>query len=68
VGTPEALFIAEHLERLSQLVRWTAATTPAEHADRMEIWDAEVRAKWFDNGYEEGLLAARAELRPYRPE
>src|SRR5690242_20085577 len=65
-GAAEAAFIAEHLERLAQLVRWTGATTPEEHTDRMEVWDAEVRAKWFDQGFEEGMGAARRELAPYR--
>jgi hypothetical protein len=67
-GTPGAALVAEHLERLAQLIRWTGATTPAEHEDRMEAWDDELRAKWFDRGYAEGIEAARRELAPYRPE
>ena len=67
-GTPEAAFIAEHLERLGQLIRWTGAATPAEHNDRMEIWDEEIRAQHYDRGYSDGVAAARRELSPFRPE
>ena len=67
-GTAAALFIAEYLERLGQLIRWTGASTPAEHIDRMELWDAEIRAQHYDRGYSEGYAAARRELAPYRPE
>jgi hypothetical protein len=54
-------FIAEHLERLAQLVRWTGATTPADHNDRMEVWDDEISTRHYDRGYEDGLEAARRE-------
>jgi hypothetical protein len=54
-------FLADHLDRLAQLVRWTGALTPEQHEDRMEIWDDEIRAKWFDRGYEAGIEAARKE-------
>jgi hypothetical protein len=27
----------------------------------MEIWEDEIRAKWFDHGFEAGLQAARDE-------
>ena len=67
-GTAEAAFIAEHLERLGQLIRWTGASTPAEHNDRMDVWDADIRAEHYDRGYSEGREAARRELSPYRPE
>ena len=36
---PSAQFIADNLERLAQLVRLTHATTPEEHAERIEILD-----------------------------
>jgi hypothetical protein len=55
-GTPEAAFIAEHLERLAQLIKWTGATTPAEHEARMDVWDESVREQW----YERGMAEARA--------
>jgi hypothetical protein len=54
-------FIADHLDRLAQLVRWTGATTPDHHEERMEIYDDELRAKWFDHGFDAGLQAARDE-------
>jgi hypothetical protein len=58
-GTPAASLIAETLERLSQLVAWTGASTPQEHIDRMAVWDDELRQQWFDRGYSEGLEAGR---------
>ena len=51
-GDSFARFIADHLDRLSQLVRWTRANTPEDHESRMEVWDDEIRAQWFDRGYE----------------
>jgi hypothetical protein len=60
--TPEGDFLAEHLERLGQLIQWTGATTPAEHTDRMDYWDVEIRTKEFDRGYSEGVAATRREL------
>jgi len=48
-------FIADHLDRLAQLVRWTGAETPDQHEERMEVWEDEIRAKWYDRGYEAGL-------------
>jgi hypothetical protein len=67
-GTREAAFLASHLERLAQLVRWTAAATPEEHEARMEVWDDSLREQWFDRGYAEGLEAAKRELAPYFPD
>ncbi len=65
-GTPEAAFIAEALERLAQLVRWTGATNPTDHADRMEVWDAEIAERHHTDGYAEGFeagfLAARRHI------
>ena len=61
-GTPIGEFLARQMERLAQLVRWTGATTPDEHEARMEVWDAEISARYFDRGYSEGIRAARAEL------
>jgi hypothetical protein len=54
-------FIAEHLDRLAQLVRWTGANTPADHNDRMEVWDDEISSRHYDRGYEDGLEVARSE-------
>jgi hypothetical protein len=60
-GDSFARFIADHLDRLAQLVRWSGAQTPDQHEERMEVWDDEIRAKWFDRGYDAGLEAARDE-------
>jgi hypothetical protein len=60
-GTPVGEFLARHMERLAQLIRWTGATTPEEHEARMEVWDDEVREQWYDRGYHEGLEAGRRE-------
>src|SRR5262245_46261989 len=54
-------FIADYLDRLAQLLRWTRANTPEEHDSRMEVWDDEIRAKFYDRGYEDGLESARRE-------
>ncbi len=36
-GTPEGDFLARQMERLGQLIRWTGASTPEDHEDRMEV-------------------------------
>lgn len=51
--------IADNLERLAQLVRLTHASTAEDHADRMEVLDEEIRAKWFDRGYAARLEAGQ---------
>ncbi len=56
-GTPVGDFLARHMDELAQLVRWTHATTPDEHDSRKEAWDAEIRRRWEDIGYEEGRRA-----------
>jgi hypothetical protein len=56
-GTPVGDFLARRMEDLSQLVRWTQATTPEEHEDRMEAWDGKIRDQWRAIGYEEGRRA-----------
>ncbi|MGP0067076.1 MAG: hypothetical protein ACLQGP_26215 [Isosphaeraceae bacterium] len=58
-GTEIGRFIADQLDRIAQLVRWTGATSPQEHLDRLEIWDAEIAAQHFDRGYEAGLETGR---------
>jgi hypothetical protein len=60
-GDSLARFLADHLERLAQLVRWTRANTPEDHDARMEVWDSEISARTYDRGYEDGLDAARRE-------
>lgn len=58
-GTPEGDFLAEQMERLSQLLTWTSATTPDDHEDRMEIYDRELRDRHYDRGYHDGLEEGR---------
>jgi len=58
-GTPEGDFLARQMDRLAQLIRWTGATTPREHEDRMEVWDSEIAERHFDRGYSEGFEAGR---------
>ncbi len=57
-GDATGRFLADHLDRLAQLVGWTGAQTPDEHEERMEVWEDEIRAKWYDRGYEAGLEEA----------
>jgi hypothetical protein len=57
--TPEGDFLASHLERLAQLIRWTGATTPDEHEARMEVWDSQIAERHFDRGFTQGDAAAR---------
>ncbi len=52
--TAEAALVAETLERLAQLVRWTGATTPDEHEARMAIWDDSIREAEYQRGRDEG--------------
>jgi hypothetical protein len=61
-GTPIGDFLAAQMERLAQLIRWTGATTPAEHEARMEVWDETVREQWF----ERGMAEARAVMGRHR--
>jgi len=62
-GTPEGEFLARQMDRLAQLIRWTGASTPEDHEDRMEVWDAEIRDRYWDMGFHEGLVAGRRECR-----
>ena len=58
-GTPEGEFLARQMDRLAQLIRWTGAATPEDHEARMEVWDDEIRERFFDRGYHEGHEAGR---------
>jgi hypothetical protein len=66
--TPIGDFLAGQMERIAQLVRWAGATTPAEHEERMEIWESDLRQQWFDRGYAEGIEAARRAMMSPWPE
>jgi hypothetical protein len=67
-GTAEADFVATQIERIAQLARWCGATDPATYNERMDIWDAEVRARHYDRGWSDGASAVRDELRAYLPD
>jgi hypothetical protein len=62
-GTPTGDFLARQMDRLAQLVRWTGATSPEEHDDRMETWDEQLREEWERRGYDAGYAAGRREGR-----
>ncbi len=53
-GTPIGEFLAEQMERVAFLVRFTGATTPREYADRVEVLELGLREEAFDRGYAEG--------------
>ncbi|WP_205678806.1 hypothetical protein [Aquisphaera insulae] len=60
-GTPVGGFLANQLDRVAQLIRWTGAESPEVHEDRMEVHDREFRDRLFDQGYQDGLEAGRRE-------
>jgi hypothetical protein len=63
-GSPAGKFLADQLGRIAQLLRWTGARTPEEHEDRMEVYDRELRDRYYDQGYHDGLEAGRREACP----
>jgi hypothetical protein len=63
-GAPVGNFLADQLGRVAQLIRWTGARTPADHEDRMETYETELRARDYDRGYHDGLEAGRRETCP----
>ena len=60
-GTSVGGFLADQLGRIAQLIRWTGARTPEDHEDRMEIYDRELRDRYYEQGYQDGLEAGRRE-------
>jgi hypothetical protein len=58
-GTPEGDFLAHQMERLAQLLRWTGATNPTDHEDRMETYDRELHDRYYDQGYHDGYEEGR---------
>ena len=62
-GTPEGEFLARQMDRLAQLIRWTGASAPEDHDSLMEVWDDEIRDRYWDIGYHVGLEAGRRECR-----
>ncbi|MFO0891024.1 MAG: hypothetical protein U0790_18005 [Isosphaeraceae bacterium] len=63
-GTAVGDFLGEQVGRIAQLIRWTGARTPADHEDRIESYEHELRARDYDRGYHDGLEAGRRETCP----
>ena len=63
-GTSTGRFLAEQMSRIAQLIRWTGATTPEDHEDRMEIYDRELRDRFYEQGYQDGQEDGRRESCP----
>jgi hypothetical protein len=63
-GTAAGNFLADQLRRVAQLLRWTGAKTPEDHEDRMETYDRELRDRYYDQGYHDGLEAGRRDACP----
>ena len=53
-GSPEDLFVAEQLERVAQLLRFTGAETAQEFAVRVEANEQWARQAEFDRGWRDG--------------
>jgi hypothetical protein len=53
-GSPEDRFIAEQLERVAQLLRFTGAETAEEFAERVECNELWARQAEFDRGWAAG--------------
>jgi hypothetical protein len=63
-GSPAGKFLSDQLGRIAQLLRWTGARTPEEHEERMEVYERELRDRYYDQGYHDGLEAGRREACP----
>jgi hypothetical protein len=53
-GSPEDRFIAEQLERVAQLLRFTGAETAAEFAARVECNELWTQDRQYDRGWRDG--------------
>jgi hypothetical protein len=60
-GSQVGAFLSDQLGRIAQLIRWTGAHDPLEHEDRMETYDRELRDRYYDRGFHDGLEAGRRE-------
>jgi hypothetical protein len=61
-GSPADLFIAEQLERVAQLLRFTGAETAQEFAARVELNEQWARQAEFDRGWAAGRASLRREV------
>jgi hypothetical protein len=62
-GSDAADWLGAAIDRMAQLVHWTGATIPAEHDDRMEVYDRELRERHYQDGYADGHAAAMRGVR-----
>ena len=53
-GTPEGDFLAEQLERVSQLIRFLHASTPADYVDREEQAHCDLLRSEYERGIADG--------------
>jgi hypothetical protein len=53
-ASPLAVFIADQLERLAQLVAFTGARTSQDFADRLEAHECALLAAEYDRGFSDG--------------
>jgi hypothetical protein len=54
IGSPLAVFIADQLDRLAQLVAFTGARTSQDFADRLEAHESALLAAEYDRGFSDG--------------
>jgi hypothetical protein len=54
IGSPLAVFIADQLDRLAQLVAFTGARTSQDFADRIEAHECALLAAEYDRGFNDG--------------
>jgi hypothetical protein len=64
LGTPESRFVAEQLERVAQLLRFTAAETPDQYFDRLFANEESEKEAAFERGYQEGRMSVIATSHP----
>jgi hypothetical protein len=67
-GTEPDRFIADQLERIAQLLRFTGAETGQEFAERVEANEHWAREAEFDRGWRSGRASLQREISesPYR--
>ncbi len=54
LGSPEARFVADQLERVAQLLKFTGANTPDQFFDRVFANEESSQEEHFERGYQEG--------------
>ena len=61
-GSPADLFIADRLEEVAQLLRFTGAETAQEFAARVELNEQWAREAEFNRGWDAGRRSLRREI------